>query len=486
MTAYRVRVVIGGPAGLDFTVTNTDPEPDPTEPQVLDGLTIGWRFGGDLHPGDVDPVEATLAIYADQVADASALTLGATILVQVTDPAQTTTIAELCGRVAELTAAPVRRKDGPRLVYTVRAVDYTVDLAEARLPAATYTARTVGSAIDRVVIDLFNTDQPLPQDITESVSFVDLSAATVAAYEVPEGDNASIRLRAFLALLADDTTLGLDPEYQTWERRFLVAMGDAVDGTPKAAGTYLSYTGTVGAHALLPGRLTLGGDGIVRLTFPDGGDRVLSGARAPLAALAWRQGKDQGPTRVTVKSPQDPPVYAAQTAENTAATYKAAVTVDADVSNAADALALAAMYVTGPDDSDSLWNADKLQYVAGDTITHLFGLFPPQAEGVQLWNYFAEVPVVVPDLHPGIDLVGVGGHYAGLLDGADLTISGGRVVLDFRIRRTLPRHRPPDNAGHATYTPTFSGLRADLPTGPSFSAVESGLTFYELRLIRRD
>lgn len=132
---FRVELKVGT---YSWTVTQ---DTKPASPGVLDGLRFGWRIPeGDYSTGmQPEPMTAAFGLVADDVATYADLAKGQNVGIKVWTHGRSGGTPEFSfyGRVSDLDAEPIK---GGRTVYSLTAVDYDADLADATVGTSNWSS----------------------------------------------------------------------------------------------------------------------------------------------------------------------------------------------------------------------------------------------------------------------------------------------------------------------------------------------------------
>lgn len=489
------------------------------DPFLAGEVQLSWKREGGGQP---DPVEASFTIVAP---DPVAVDIGRRLSLIVDGGVDE--VATFYGRVAEVIAEPVEYRATPTgatilgMSYGVKAVDYTVDLAEIQAsfpaydPAVTPTMRQPGTRLAQYIRDgvagyelggVFGGGDEMDGWVTlkaedagtggvlERVnSILDQVGVELPADLPDDGEPIATALdrrearRLVFAPRVDASTLPGDLHYYD---------GDgfpsfwATDAPPA---TYASDT-----PADFPAVLTDGGSSGWGLVIDDASPIVVPAARVDYAAR-WRRDKFTHPNRATV-------TYTPE-----GSTDETVLTVDADDRGADDPVVniplsapllgalkptysvtyeygprrMALMYLPENDAGDR-WGAEAFRFYpeTWDQLTSGSQWFPRHADidptpattpadpDTRATCYAR--PIVVSGIDPAHTPTGRG-WYAGTLSSVTLTLAGvdDRPVVEFTLRRVLPIP-----AGAGALTP------ADLDPGILVSDLDPTFSVYDYRLAR--
>lgn len=472
--SYRVNIKIGD--GVDAPQVNytvdTDDTFNPVDPeQVLDGLTIGWSFpSGAPWPSQPDPSFCTLQLLAlDAATLAATCVQGAPVAIEIEDApgGGGSPVVTFYGRITLPTATPVNRPSGPRTLFTLPCVDYSVDLAELVIALGDRPAEAVGERLQAI------------SDAMEAVGGLPLVPTIIGGDELAASSAKSTdALSAITDVLRQyNNAGGVGYFRRLYLRPRVFGGGGSVVPTNPNLGSYENEIDAVD----LPGLLAVDG-GILGLTFPAsiGGDTpggVVDGDRVPFDTLTWRNGKRQAVSRVTITGPFG--TY--QVEQNTTRVVKlelSATLTGADLGTSNSGVErMANMYMPDPLEAHG-WEAQTFRFMAGDMLDQLRPMFPDHSIG-DVFSQWPMAPVVVTKVPDVINLSGPSGVYAGLLQGAKITLAGRRVSVEFSLR-----YRLPDPLGNQSKTASYDYVEATFPT-IDYDHVDPALTYYNATLARK-
>ena len=474
MTAatYQVNITAGSHA---WVVRHTDPPAPTATTQVLDNLTIGWRYPeGKPWPCQPEPATLSLKLLATDADNLGDLRVGDPISVICTLTPGFPGTNRFAGFKGRLTDVDVDYVKNPttgetNLRFTLTAVDHTADLAEvlidASLPAQNLTQRL--TSIAAAIAATGQAAAPL-------IAPAGLDEATYAPLE--------LKARPALDVIVDHLDQLCLPEVgafnygEGWQRWHLVP-------NYSVGGSLISYsiaffTDRVDS-SYLPATLALD-SGLVGLSYPDTFESLTADAcDIPLDGVKWTRTKERAVNTVVVThaagtsvatrdTPPDPPV-------------RLVLDFPDLTGNGQNQVWIPRMYLP---DSSAEWIADGFTYDASgklDAATTLgWGL--DYDEDVYAALY---APAVIHGIPDALNLAGNSGIYAGQLQAVDITIAAGRILLDLALRRTLPRTLI-DAADPAVAT--WAWATTAFPTTVwkgATPALDPDLTWYEARLIRR-
>lgn len=433
----------------EFTITS-DCTIDPDDPiQVLDGLTAGWEIPeSGAWPAQPDPVEATIRLWTDDVANLADVNIGTPMSIVAVDQVGDVFLTAH-GRVGEMTARPVRRPSGTFMLYTLPCVDYTVDYAE--LPIVITEEWPAESADDR---------------------FARIAAAITAAGGAPLDPPADTGSAAFKALAAGTTTAGalvadhlrqiaVDGTYGP-ERYLLtpVVVADELDHFE-----CVLLERTVDA-ALLPGTFDVV-DGLLTLVFPDDiADGLVDACDLDLET-PWKRLKYRAANQVTV------------TADGyTAIVRRPGPPVKLELSSTltdVDAIdRMAQLYLPDVDESNG-WVADTFTLYAWRTPSAITPAWFPDHRADPASPAVYVMPIAVVGIPPELNLAG-NIAYAGQLSRVQLTIADQKTRVEFALRRQLPLGIGDDAA-------SWDWVGTEFPT-ITWDDVDPDMSWYEARLAR--
>lgn len=480
---YRVELTVGS---YSWTVTETT---KPASPGVLDGLRFGWRIPeGDAALGQPEPMTASFGLVADDVATYRNLAKGQNVGIKVWTHGRSGGTPEYSfyGRVTDLEAKPIR---GGRIVYSLTAVDYLADLADATVGASTWSTPTRyggdGEAL-RVRLDRI---------------FADAGHACITGVTTDPGDplDAYINGRTgspvkALDLLRDNlrqtinsygvfTSTSGDTTYQNTVRIVTpYANKDGLIVTASGADYAIDYLPltTAWTDTLLPPFTVTRPGSTVTVTAgdPNPAGSVIDACRVELGAQ-WRLDKASGVNRaiaesevdgVTLRSitsnrvPGDQIREATIQSDSTEAAYAAmAATLDADTTWYPPVLASQAgpydvaflFWNTRGDALPNGWTFDKLTWhltadesAAGTAPRRLAPQHDSTAGPTNLLRWaWTSIPLIVLGIPTAQNLPGdtvtvdgaPTGYTVGVPVAVDVTVEEGNVTLDVVLARRLPR-----------------------------------------------
>ena len=466
MSNYEVQIGLGaaGAGSVHSWLIDDGDVPDPGDTtQVLDGLTIGWTLPeAEPFPTQPDPMQARLTLLLDDVAELEDIGVGD--IGNITVRSAGNVIAQFSGRMAQPTARPVRLVEAgvtvQKVRYEIPLVDFLVDLVGVRITAA-WPAETAAARAAHIQDAILAAGGPV----------VNLNMAAVAtAFEAAVITNQTARdvLDAFLAQVNDDPA--------ATGRRILRAA--VVDDT----GAYTVVTDTLTGTALVPtapGVLSLVAN---KLSL------VFDGASSAPAGLVIDAGRvDEDSVAFTALK------YAAVSKVRVASATALWGTVEAanglpgvqldlvsDLTNQADADAMADLYLPAAD--DTRWTMDNFTWRPTDAdLSGLDYPFNVPSQGADATSRrIPAAQVVVNDIATHINPGNDNPFYAGTLSSLLLTIKNKTVLVTGRLARRL-------NTSN-TKCVTIADIGFNFPTvkirtGTNF--VDPTLSIYEAKLARK-
>lgn len=495
---YTVELQLGS---WSTTIDQDSPQSATDAVVVLDQLRVGWRLAGDEHPAPLEPLQASLQLMALDVADLTALAVDDVAILRVLNTPGDV-VASLYGRVTEVTAQQAYRSvkgadgigvSGVWSTFNVSLVDHR---AGAGVPIT--MTRPAESAEER---------------------FYRLSHGTGAAGEVlsPWPIRQPRALLGFVAAIYDGASLleildGL-------QSQLLSNVGGLGSGAGLPGGMYVlapvadAVTGELAllswhrvdyevSTAELP--LTLGVvDGQLQLVPVTGADRAIPAAQVAIDGQ-YRRGPENRANVVRLYDHDpaqggDAPLTSLTYAEDYSPgdrVYMRTVIVDQlawetdEIGWLGEALLPPGVRVGGWDREAFVWTPDSVDDVVG--------MFPDWSsdsystlEDAPSWTDEDEeaapcftAPVAVTGIPDNANFAGAAGVYAGVLSGAELDISGGRVAVTFSLRRQLSR---PNTTVDPSSVLDYTTMRTRTTTAYRTGAVvvDPGLTHAELRLVRK-
>lgn len=495
--AYRAELTIGEAPGTVavYVVKSTDPLDDTDPSQVLDSLRVGWAFpSGQPWPSQPDPVTLTVGLLAKTASDFAWVTEGTPIALDVyDDPDAGDVWLTFRGRVGVPTATPVRRPSGPRTVFTLPCLDYTIDLRET---VAAFSARPGEEAPDRVIamqsdvraaaggLAIF----PDPPALL-SLDYGFAPAMDTAKFEATAARTTDV-MSAFEDVARQENAVGnlvAKPRFRRWYVRPMV-------GVPGYAYPFkwVWYSSDIDAVDL-PGVLEVDA-GILGLVIPETMDALptrgrVAGSQVPFDSVGWRSGKSRAVSVVTVTGND----WAAQVSyPSFARPVKLELSSTLDDYDRVSPLLwggdfaanmdwaggrMGVMYL--PDEGTSAqWEIQEFRYLASSHLGTIREFFPDHTADPDdsAWPIG---PVVITDVPDELNLNGPTGLYAGQLVGASVVIERRRCDVTISLRRNLPAPKP---AQAKSVTPDY--IEATFPT-IDVDHVDPDLTVYDLRLARR-
>lgn len=407
MARYRITLTIGS---TSWTRVQSDPADLSSGVEIADTLRVAWRFPDGPWPSQPDPVEAAVGLITDDVSNLTWIAVGDPVSI-VGDTLETTPVewVRFHGRVAEVTMTPIPRgENDPWALFTVQAVDYTVDPADQPVTVAARSSESVedrlGAIIDAAAVAGFTVAAPAAYPV-----------GTLAAADAVEGN---------LVPLLDDVLM------QTAEVPGHEGFARLVVSPEVAAGAFVGFqlvpvVGIIEDTDLidgLPGRLVWS-DGLLVLDVTSTGDAVP--ANLVELGTTWARTKESDVQAVEVSG-----AFGSVTVSRPGGTVTRHL--ESDLTVEADAAVVAAMYLP---DAGSTFTARGLVYRPAEPAD-LAGWFPdPTASGAPRAYV---MPVVVAGLVSTVDVNGRG-YYAGQLSTVDLIIDQGQILVSFAIRPNLPR-----------------------------------------------
>jgi hypothetical protein len=481
---YRVDVVAGP---YSWTIVHDDP----ADYGPMSGLWFGWEKPADdpfgfAHP---DHMEAGIPIIVANPADLADLDEDDPVAIRVWLD-ETTTAPASCrwsfyGRVAEITAEP----HPLGMIYNVDAVGYSVDPAEVLSGLEFWAGNGADSVQERadlilepvgatlIGLENFEAGVPLDRDPAPSPAWTLLLDLFKGAFGA----------RAFGGTLGEIPYLTL-PVLHTYATDAGRGRGDGADFAVDYLDKYV-HTDVAPLPGLF-GELDSELYGLIMSTDAAYGSVDACGIET--SSTKWQRSKADRPNRVRLEAwlyvTLGVPVEHVWTVNRPAAaliieaTYAVAMAYnDYDAQLIADFLL--------PDPASEVWSAESYRFRLSDFPDGLPPMIPNFAdhddpgseERSAMW---ARAIVVngIPSVH---DPIGKG-YVAGQLVGARLTISRGKVYVDFALNRTVP---PPQPVA-VGYEPAEPGYLSGehLQVAPydavTWLDLDPELTGYDLRLAR--
>lgn len=470
---YQIEIAAGTHT---WTVKHTDPVAPSTATQVLDQVRIGWAFpSGKPWPAQPEPATLSLALLAVDADNLADLHVGDTISVicyKTPGAPPTDRFAGFRGRITDVDVSYVRIINPlvpgtlmTALRFAITAVDHTADLGEVIIDPAAWPQESTDNRLQHIADAIAATGQSLPFSGVSASGYT----GTFAALDV----NGEPALGVLLDHTAQMTTLlaGFSAG-ETWQRLHLVPEYDA-GGTLTGYACYAFWDRIEPGY--LPATLALVA-GILGLTFPTTFEALSADAcDIPTSGVTWTRNKTRGVNTVVARTPSG----VTTATRDTPPAPPVRLTLDSTLVGLNQAAVnLPKMYLP---DSDSEWTATGFR---ADISEHLFGVanlgWTLDYELLAWFALFA--PVVIHGIPDEINLAGNAGIYAGQLDSAALTIANRRVLVDFALRRTLPRSL----IGQAN-SADYNWLRTTFPTvtyKATAAVIDPDLTHYDLRLVR--
>lgn len=529
---YRVHLTVGP---YSWTIERGDP----ADYGPVDGLKMGWKYPDNAAwPTQYEVPWCTFGVIVADKADFQGVTEGAHVQVAVYHvPAGTPLpegwqdgdlegswlpVASFAGRVTQLDAKP----HGLGMLYQVAAMDYLVDLAEARLAATGAAEWPAGYIRDRLTLIA----DELP-DVFGSVPF--------GEFEGPEE-----LWGVFHANPADELKSALD-----WYTEFLsqyVKYGHQDTPLQGGAREYVTPNNTLGLYSMdtdpqalvpdparrynvgdrfkknfnrgMPSRLPCrfrptgaGGkwrpdadpdDGVVWLDWlweEDGTEIPAEGLGVLPAGViefdaSWSRTKKGRAERVYVqtsvvfvdapsakraaRSIRQDPYYADFSSDP-----PPSLTVDTTLGYRSEAFDLADFLLPEPDQA-TRWEVQRFRLLADLVPDRL------NRANSQTWFHpvsFVGTPLrcihgIPPEQNPN---AGTADWYAGILTSAEFTIQDGRYWVDFTLSRELPRPATSTDLDNTGYL-SCGSLKLD-PTlaAVTVAQVDPGYSTYDYRACRR-
>jgi hypothetical protein len=419
---------------------------------VLDGLRIGWDIDESAPwPAQPNPVSCQLGLWTSDVAELDAVVISTPVSVELTDVAEQT-VATFHGRIVRQAARP-RRGAGTSLsmLYSFSALDYTVDLAET--PVTITDEWPAESGTDRL-----------------ARIYAACSSAGLPFGAPPDGGDS-----AFAALSAGTTTAAALLEDHL--RQIAIDVGDGLQRyivVPVVTGGVLEEFGvtllerTVDA-SLLPGVIEEVG-GLLTLTFPDEDAQGLVDACVVDLDVQWNRLKYRAVNVVTVAADEG---LTATAAQGTGPPVR--LTLESTLTNRDALEAMAELYLPDVAETNG-WVADAFRLHAWREPASITpSWFPDHSDPAAPTTVYV-MPIAIVNVPANVNLAGPGDVYAGQLVKVELTVEGGRIMVDFALRRQLPAPVGADAV-------TWDWISANHPT-ITWDDIDPGLTWYDLRLGR--
>lgn len=477
----------------------------PADPVLVSPWSWSWEGPQGLRPAQPGPVQLKAVILAPGPLDD--LDIGVpcqAVLTHDHDPA--TPVAELYGRITDLEARPVEYAfpDGTHvdgLEYSLTAVDYTPDAAEVGLTDPTFVAESADDRIDAAATGTLRPRPvlygglggtlesyyapPLRNPTTAELDVtVTLAAQPDATVEPPTLRDAITRVLGQVAPNASGAASALLAPHVTASGSLpaLKLDGDdpwVIDYLPRGAGAVWADASWYPAEVV---EYASGLWGL--LVDPDASGWVLSADHIDYDAK-WTRHKVGDPTRLAISAPLgggDPTVVLVDSSDFDPDLGVVTEALDApDLTTVAAVASMAAMYLPVTDRADR-WEAEGFRFYASEDPARLYpawfprhALTPGTSYGERARCYVQ--PVVVHGITEAETPTGKAFHY-GTLDAVELVADGDEVVIDFRVRRTVP----PSSTAAAFTAGDWATLAGG---GPTVAELDPRFSVYDYRLARR-
>lgn len=506
---YTVEVRLG--PDWSMTSDSRNPAPDPAAGVwTLDNYRQSWTMP-DEWPAQPDPATAVLQLGAVDQALLPPLEIGTPVTVVVTGylgafSSDAVPVARFDGRISDA----VVRTRGDGLVAEVTCVDYTADLRELYVGAAPWPAEYPNDRMDRIMAAVGLTWGSTPVwDAFDSFRPLDVDHRPVA--EVIEDHLAQ------LARTGGYVTYG-DRGWQRGVVYYHVASGALPAGDPDPAGSIVWEQVTIDERTSSGGPLvlTMGPEGVTVTPSPTPATEYSAGNTRQVPAdlvdldVEWRRDKGRSTNRAVV-SGEFAGIFG-ELGESLTVTVpsvteefpdivqqRGPVTVsrDSTLQYIHAARLMASMYLGAREDLESRWSVESFRlhvHRLEDPNTHrlVFPLFPSAEENGYggLSAYPVGASVVVYGIRPTQNPAGGGREWmAGQLVGADLTVEGGKVLVDCHLRPSIPRPIGNTMATQANAYDALSWMAAKTVQGGAYAAttwaeIDPDLTWQDLRVTR--
>lgn len=399
----------------DHSWTIVSGECEDEEVVVLDGLRIAWNVDESKPwPAQPNPVECSLSVWVEDVADFADVGIGTPLSVVLTDVADNV-FGTFHGRISS--EGSVARNRGPAglgMLYSLSAVDYTVDLAETPVTiTAEWPAEDADTRVARVFTAIAGAGLTMgsPPSGFGSAAFEALSAGTTTAAAL---------LEDHLSQLAVDSGNGLT-------RYIMVPVApDAFGGLKYFEAVLLDRT--VDA-ALLPGTLDVV-DGVLVLTFPDlDADGVVDACAVDLN-VPWTRLKFRAVNVVTVAG-------GTVTASAAHGGPPVRLTLGTTLTDQTAAERMAALYLPDLDEANG-WVANTFRlYAHREPGAIVPAWFPDHRTDPPDTDVYV-MPLALVGIPPNINLSSDLDAYSGQLVRSELLIERKKLNVDFGLRRQIP------------------------------------------------
>lgn len=434
MTTYTVDVTIGSHS---WTFEHTAGEAADTV-TVLDGLRFGWSMPTGLGPVQPDPMTAALAISVPDFVDAADIDTGTIVGIEIRfDPDAEDPTFAFYGRVSDGVAVPRTAKAAPAgrsgVTISLLAVDYTVDLAD--LEDWAYGAGTDLNGYAQVLTQLWS-DRPTLGTLPEWPGGFDPNGPAVEPGDSPSGVLEVIKAVLLVAVDAASTKRVILAPFITGGALDVQHYAfDAVTKNPTSLWTLHSNAIRRDTLKWLRSKrrlfntleVTGAGDTVPAIvTWPDVGLKVLTDRLS------------------TISSEQD------------------------QLDDVAD------FYLPDPGDSGS-WTLDQFTVQLSDQLDDAdlaalpldlmprWYLDPSEAERSSCYGKAVKIVGLPDDLNPFTDAPDL----QGILDAAAVSIAGGRVTLETRLRRLQPVETKDEEAAHYSFGGYALAPLGGLATNPT-------------------
>lgn len=477
MSTYTVNVALAPAGGTTpthtWTIESGDPADEMATSQVLDGLTVSWKFPENTpYPCQPDPAQVRLQLLVDAASQLDDIAEGDVAFVEVISAG--TLVSRQAGRIADASLTPVKRGGVFKARLDVLFVDFLQDGPGWPRVSGTFPAqgaRSRWAAIGALLEGFWaNNVQRVP-----------------AAYRhLPMADEAILLdqvtfANASVMDLFDDTLRQI-ADVTDGVRRIMFAetLYPTVDNlpfwqlitVPLAAASEIPYPPAV--LDLAAGKLGLSFDG----ASPSPAGLTIDTGRVD-SAVRFASLKSDAARTVTVTGS-----FGSVSAGN-GLESGTELTMPSVLTAAADATKMAKMYLPQP--HAQRWSLDAFTWYPTDA--ELAGLDYPlnvpshgllnettPAGYAHVWAAPVAVDGIPPEINPGSDST----FYPGTLAGLTIAIRRGKVIVSGQIARRL-NTGPARSVTVADVIANFPGVK--LKTGAD--VVDPALSVYESKLARK-
>lgn len=473
MSNYTVGIDLGP---LSMIIATGDDYDDEAPRYVLDGLTIGWNTNeGAPFPSIPNPATAQLRILVQDADDLAGVARDSGAFIRMLTLSGGTLFASIAGRVADISAVPVRRNGVQYLLYTIVVVDHVIaELAE--LPITLTRPAELGlprlAAIEAAILAAGG-----PALITTNVNTPSLGWDALNVTAVPA-----------LTLLRDHLSQCNFSFGGSGDPYSLPSIIPATTAGVLTAINCNTDTASVQAETWPPGKFQTTG-GLLKVTFGHANPVALGGRGVGLTvdagkvpeAVSYRQVKGTTPNTITITGAFGSVTYTTRGATD----RKRELVIASTVQNPSDALLMAVKYALAADIND--WRLEAFTWYPTDAELQAltFSLTPNSETVTRLATACYRTQVVVNRIPNKINPSGNSGLYAGTPNAISVAITRAKVAVTMRLNHRLPG----DIIGGSPVLPTWDEVETNIGTGVKWNIgaakVDPNLTWYETRLARK-